>query len=168
LNSSLLSTHQSGFRAVHSTVTALLEATDSWALNIDRGLINVVVDLKKAFDTVDHEILLLKLRSSGVRGGALHLFRSYLEHRTQICQIVCSKSTSKVLKCGVPQGTILGLLLFLLYINDLPQCLDFSHPRMYADDTSITYAGKDVKEITDFLNKDLKSLIPGCLPISSH
>ena len=79
----LLSKHQPGFRSLHSTVTALLEATDSWALNIDRGLINAVVslDLKRAFDTVDHEILLSKLRSYGIRGLVLRLLRSYLIDR---------------------------------------------------------------------------------------
>ena len=117
--------YQSGVRAIHSTVTALLEATDTWAYNIDRGKINAVVflDLKKAFDTVDHEILLSKLSNYGIYGNAHQWFKSYLENRTQMCSINGSLSQSCLLSCGVPQGTILGPLLFLLYINDLPNCL---------------------------------------------
>ena len=111
-NNNLLFKHQSGFRAVHSTTTALLEATDGSTINIERGLINAVVflDLKKELDSVDHEILLFERRSLGIRGQALRLFRSYLEDRTQTCQIDCSKSTPTFLKCGVPKGTILGPL----------------------------------------------------------
>ena len=77
---------QSGFRAIHSTVTALLEATDTWAYNIDRGKINAVVclDLKTAFDTVDHETLLSKLKLYGINGIAHQWFQSYLEDNTQM------------------------------------------------------------------------------------
>jgi len=153
----ILSRYQSGFRSLHSTVTALLEATDSWAMNIDRGLVNTVVflDLKKAFDTVDHNILLKKLQYYGIRSSCHEWFTSYLNNRTQTCQINCSVSTSKLVKCGVPHGTILGPLLFLLYINDLPNCLYFSQPRMYADDTSLTFSSADLNCISDGLNYDL-------------
>ena len=79
-----ISKQQSGFQSVYSTVTALLEATDSWAFNIDRGYVNAVVflDLKKAFDTVDHEILLTKMNRCGIQGKTLDWFKSYLTDRT--------------------------------------------------------------------------------------
>ena len=156
----LLSRHQSGFRSLHSTVTALIEATDNWSLNIDRGFVNAVVflDLKKAFDTVDHSILLSKLQAYGIQGSTNQWFCSYLKNRTQTCLVNGNKSSKMFLRCGVPQGTILGPLLFLLYINDLPNCLQHSQPRMYADDTSITFAGSDVDEINNCINLDLERI----------
>ena len=130
----LLSDCQFGIRKFHATSIALLDCTNSWYMNMDRKKINLVVlvDLKKAFDTVDHEILLMKLEIYGIKGPALSLLRSYVANRTQKCQINRSTSSERIIKCGVPQGSILEPLLFLVYISHLPNCLNRTNPRLFA------------------------------------
>ena len=118
----------------------------------------VFLDLKKAFGTVDHKILPTKMNRCGIQGKILDWFKSYLTNRTQRRSGNGCLSDFTSLKCGVTQGTILGPLLFLIYINDLPNCLSFSKLRMYADDTHITYAGSDLYLIQSSLSHDLKKL----------
>ena len=113
----IISKQQSGFRKLHSTETSLLQTTDKWLMNIDKGLINGVLflDLKKAFDTVDHQILLSKLEVYDIRNQALSLFKSYLDNRTQICHYLCSRGNrirAKKVICGVPQGSNLDPCCF--------------------------------------------------------
>ena len=122
VDNGLLSNSQSGFRHRHSTTTALLEATNEWAYNIDRGNVNAVVllDLKKAFDTVDHRILLSKLHAYGIQGVAGDWFKSYLSNRIRKRSKNGFLSHNQTLHCGVPQGTILGPLLQCVSKKTLP------------------------------------------------
>ena len=122
----LLNTYQSGFQSVHSMTTALLETTNNWSINIDNGLLNgmLFIDLKKAFDTIDHEINLRKLANYGVDPKVLRFFASYLCNRSQKCTVNGELPSASKLTCGIPQGSMLGPLFFLIYINDLPNCLD--------------------------------------------
>ena len=140
----IVSTNQSGFRTQHSTETALLYSVNQCLVNMDQGLINglLFLDLKKAFDTVDHNILISKLELYGVRGKALQWFISYLRGRKQVCKINHEISDRATITCGVPQGSNLGPLLFLLYINDLPNCVRSTKASMFADDTNISCDGK--------------------------
>lgn len=153
----ILVEQQSGFRSQHSTETTLLSSTNEWLYNMDKGLFTGVLflDLKKAFDTVDHTILLAKLEKYGIQGNSLGWFKSYLKDRKQICSINGRMSSAKNIKCGVPQGSNLGPILFLLYINDLPNSLKVSKPTLFADDTNLTCEGQNSSEIETKLNEEL-------------
>ena len=113
---SLLSEHQFGFRCSHSTVSALLDCSNEWYCNMDRSLCNLVIflDLQKVSDTANHVLLLGNLEACGIRDDALNLLASYLADRKQTCQVNGKQSGLKSISCGIPQGSILGPLLFCI------------------------------------------------------
>ena len=112
-------------------------------MNMNRKIFNLVVflDLMKAFDTVNHDILVCKLELYGITGNALSMIKSYLTNRKQKRQLGDVITSESRATCGISQGSILGPLLSLLYINDLPDCLRQVSPRLFADDTNRTAAG---------------------------
>ena len=145
----ILYDYQYGFRQKHSTTQALIEITDYLKTTIDKKkyICGIFLDLTKAFDTVNHAILLDKLHNYGIRGKAHKLLKSYLTNRYQYVALGNLQSNKQPINCGVPQGSVLGPLLFLLYINDIVNCCNLGKIRIFADDTSDFVDGENINEV---------------------
>ena len=154
----LLYNLQSGFRGSYSTDTCLTYLTDHIRSQMSAGNYTgmVLLDLQKAFDTVDHEILLNKLQAMGIHELSVNWFRSYLSQRYQTVSVNQVDSKAMRITCGVPQGSILGPLLFLCYVNDMPTSVG-CNLLLYADDSVLFTSGKDPQVISDILSKELES-----------
>ena len=145
----MLTSKQFAFRQKYSIITALTNFADETLSNMECGRLcgAVFLDLSKAFDTVDHSILLHKLKAMGVSSSTVGCFESYLSNRMQ--QMSCGSELSDALPVtfGVPQGSILGPLLFLVYINDLPSITNKCNVSLYADDTVLYFYASDVNDL---------------------
>ena len=151
---------QFGFRQKHSTNHTLVDITETIREALDNGktACGVFIDLQKAFDTVNHDILTSKLDHYGIRGTSNNWFKSYLSERTQSVSIQGFSSDTEKVKHGVPQGSVLGPLLFLLYINDLHKSIAFSKVYHFADDTNLLNINSSPKAMQKQINIDLKLL----------
>ncbi len=160
-NNDIFYTHQYGFRKKHSTthpviqlIKAVVEANDKSTKDVT---VATFLDLSKAFDTVSHEILLAKLSHYGIRGIANDWFRSYLTNRHQFTHLNGTSSMVREIVCGVPQGSILGPLLFLVYVNDIKSASNLT-TFCFADDTTVLASGPDVVTLIGSVNSELHSL----------
>jgi hypothetical protein len=141
----VLNKSQFGFRKNHSTALALLEVLDNIYSKLDKHetVVGIFLDLQKAFDTVNHEILLYKLHSYGIRGVMHSWFASYLTNRLQFTSVDNVNSGLAMVTCGVPQGSVLGPLLFLIYMNDIVNTVPGNNVKLFADDTNLFVSGTD-------------------------
>jgi hypothetical protein len=159
-HNNLLYRSQYGFRTKHSTVHAILEfVTDTVeAIENKKSTISIFLDLSKAFDTINHSILLNKLYFYGIRGVAYDWIKSYLSDRTQYVQYQNVKSNCMPITCGVPQGSVLGPLLFLIYMNDLNDCLAYAKSILFADDTTLYQSSNNIIQLYVDMNLEMNRL----------
>ena len=156
---------QYGFRENHSTEYAALELIDHIFNNLDNGKVpfSIFLDLSKAFDTLDHTILTQKLKHHGIKDCALKLLKNYLSNRKQYVELNNIKSEMSEIKTGVPQGSILGPLLFVIYVNDIYKASSILHAIIYADDTTLTanlkdFSAKTKKDLENKINSEINKI----------
>ena len=151
---------QYGFRTNHSTYMAVLDFVNeiNKAFDDDMHTIGIFMDLSKAFDTINHDILLTKLYHYGFRGVSNEWFCNYLSNRQQFVSYNAARSPNENVKCGVPQGSILGPLLFILYMNDICYTSKLLKTILFADDTTVFYSHTNIHVLTDVINNELKEV----------
>jgi hypothetical protein len=141
-----------------------VELTENLKKAIDKKLYTcgVFLDFSKAFDTVNHKILWKKLEAYGIRGVPLNWFSSYLTNRQQYVILNNQESPKQTMVCGIPQGSSLGPLLFLVYINDISNCSDKVSIRIFGNDTNIFASSKSIKDLQILMNEELTKVIKWC------
>ena len=157
VSNSILNSSQFGFLKGYSTSDAILNLTEFIYNSLDSGeiAINIFIDFKKAFDTLNHEILFQKLHKYGIRGSSLDLIRDYFSRRTQCVRVGSICSSISDIKLGVPQGSVLGPLFFLLYINDISNISNSIFTTLFADDTTISFKFQSALDIENSVNFNL-------------
>ena len=155
----ILTQNQFGFRKNRSTELAIIEVYNNLLSNLENNKYTcaIFLDLAKAFDSVDHKILLRKLEKYGIRGNALELIRSYLQNRNHYVTIGNANSSNLILEYGVPQGSVLGPLLFLLFINDIPNCTKFD-VTLFADDTFLKMESTSIGNLKKQANQEIRNV----------
>ena len=160
LNNNILYKKQFGFQENHSTDHAIIQLVDQISNNFEKNhlTLGVFMDFSKTFDTVDDVILIKKLDHYGVTGRNLLWFKSYLNNRRQFIIHDNSNTFLANVLCGIPQGSILDPLLFLLHINVLPNVSPVLDPIMYADDTNLLYSNNDIETLFSTINMELEKV----------
>ena len=161
----ILYCHQYGFRKFYSTLLALIEMTDLIKRFLDEKqyVIGIFIDFRKAFDTVNHDILLDKLECYGIWGHANKFFRSYLTNRRQYTLVNGIKSNYGYVICGVPQGSVLGPLLFLLYINDIKYAIGCDNVKLFADDTFLFTNDRNIDAVKEKASNLFEKIFRWCV-----